>query len=562
MTTFSIRDRYRDVERMSKDAFDLVVIGGGITGAGIALDAATRGLSVALIEKGDFASGTSSRSSRLIHGGLRYLRHGDLALVHEALRERRILSTIASNLVSPLPFLLPILDGSPFDRMRVALSAGLWLYDLAGGIRSGRFHRTIDRDSAMVMAPFLQRGILQDGLLYWDAVNDDARTTLSVVRTAAIRYGVAVANYCPALDLETASASTGISGPKVKVTARDLLSDTELIIAARAALIASGVWSDTIEFRDPSASRSTEIRPAKGIHITVPRNRLPGDAAVLLPVPDEDRFIFAIPWGDYRLIGTTDTDYAGPLDDPAATQTEIAYLLDAVNAWSARKVKPEDVTASFAGLRPLVANTKAKKTTDISRRHVVKRLRNRVGVVYGGKFTTWRSMAAETVDFAGEQLGLGPLPRSVTAYQHLEGTGNDGLDYPLNHDPELPLSPEMIARLVRRYGRHIHAVIALCAEPALAAPISPDLAYLKAEVVYAARYEMAATLDDVMTRRTRATTDNWSAARDCAESVGKLLQGEMKWKVKELELQLANYLHSSTQYHPRPTSSRQVNLEN
>lgn len=556
VTGFSIVRRSRDLDRMTQDTFDLVVVGGGITGAGIALDASTRGLSVALVEKGDFASGTSSRSSRLIHGGLRYLRQREFGLVREALRERQHLSEMAPHLVKPLPFLLPILEGSPFDDMKTALRAGLWLYDLAGGARGGRFHERVSRDESLELSPALRSTSVLDGFIYWDAVNDDARTTLAVIRTAAMRYDAAVANYCEALAIECSVApGRRDGGHAAEVAVRDIPTGEVIAVRARAVLVASGVWSDLLPVSGGHPIRERRIRPAKGIHIVVPRHCIPGDAAVLLPVPGDDRFIFTIPWGGYTLVGTTDTDYKGPLDDPAANEDEIRYLLDTVNTWISQPIDRSSVTGAYAGLRPLAAADDDEKTADMSRKHVVETIGPCVGAIYGGKFTTWRSMAVEAVDFAGERLGLGDLPKSVTASQSIDGALGEDSDGELATSGIEELAPGAAERIESRYGSHARAIGALCEDPALRQSFSPSLDYLMAEATYAARHEMVVNLDDILSRRTRSSTDNWAAARECAPAVAAVVAADLQWNAETQSRQVQDFLGTAQQYDPTPSAS-------
>lgn len=552
LTNFSIQRRANDLDRLASNEFDLLVVGGGITGAGVALDAATRGLSVGLVEKRDFASGTSSRSSRLIHGGLRYLRQREFGLIHQALRERQHISEMAPHLIKPLPFLLPILRGSPFDDMKTALRAGLWLYDLAGGARGGRFHQRISGEDLLEISPALRSSKLLDGFIYWDAVNDDARTTLAVIRTAANRYDTAVANYCEVLQVDPASQSRSTDAI-VKISARDLISGEDIEMRTRAVMIASGVWSDSVVVGSKQPQRTKRIRPAKGIHVVVPRDEFPGDAATLLPVPDDDRFIFTIPWGRYTLIGTTDTDYEGPLDEPSATDEEIDYLLDTVNAWSSRHVRRTSVTSSFAGLRPLALLSSSEKTADMSRRHIVETIAPRVGAVYGGKFTTWRLMAAEAVDFAGTDLGLGNLPRSVTADQFIDGAPSSDITAPVCDLLARSIGESSAMRIYFRYGSHARAIGALCEDPNLQMPFAPGLDYLKAEAIYAVRHEMAVTLDDVLTRRTRSSTDRWQAARACAPEIAALIASELGWDSTQEAEQVAEYIRATDQFDPLAT---------
>ena len=372
------------LRRLADEEFDVLVVGGGVTGAGVALDAASRGLRTALVEKGDFASGTSSKSSKMIHGGIRYLQQREFRLVYENLAERQRLLDNAPHLVSPLPFLIPLFgrDGVVSKTVARSYATALWMYDLTGGWRIGKRHREVTKDEALAHLPTLNTDHLVAGFLYFDARADDARLTLALARTAAFEFGAVVANYTPVVRLTTGADGTA-NGAVVRPAPDDETS--EFPIRARVVVNASGVWADAVraldEGRDPHA-----IRPAKGVHVTVPADRLPCDIAAVIPVPKDKRSIFVVSWPETDLVylGTTDTDYTGPLDDPACTPEDVDYLLDAANAITTSRLTRADVTGVWAGLRPLLAPPDkgghvSERTADLSRRHTVSDIEPRRG---------------------------------------------------------------------------------------------------------------------------------------------------------------------------------------
>ncbi len=394
----------------------MLVIGGGITGVGVALDAASRGLRTALVEKDDFASGTSSKSSKMIHGGIRYLQQREFRLVYENLAERQRLLDNAPHLVSPLPFLIPLFgrDGVVSKTVARSYSTALWMYDLTGGWRIGERHREVTKDQALTHLPTLSTDHLVAGFLYFDARADDARLTLTVARTAAFEFDAVLANYTPVVRLTTGADGTA-NGAVVRPVPDDEAS--EFPVRARIVVNASGVWADAVrtldEGRDPHA-----IRPAKGVHVTVPADRLPCDIAAVIPVPKDKRSIFVVPWPETDLVylGTTDTDYRGPLDDPSCTPEDVDYLLDAANAITTSHLTRADVTGVWAGLRPLLAPPDkgghvSERTADLSRRHTVSTSSHGVVTVTGGKLTTYRKMAQDTVDVVVARLGESPHRR-------------------------------------------------------------------------------------------------------------------------------------------------------
>ena len=544
-------DRRRALESLGRDQFDVLVVGGGVTGCGVALDAATRGLNTALVEARDFASGTSSKSSKLIHGGLRYLQQHDYLLVYEALRERQRLLRNAPHLVHPLPFLIPLFgkDGVVAKSVAKAYSTALWLYDVTGGVRIGRKHRRIDASEALRHFPALRTDGLVTSFLYWDAQADDARLTLALARTAAAK-GAVVANYSP---VESLIASGG------RVTGARLADGT--VVRAHTVVNSGGVWSADIGRLAPSGDGDVPIRPAKGVHIAVHSERLPCDFAAVLSVPGDRRSVFVVPWaadeaggpaarGRYTYIGTTDTDYEGPLEEPVCRPEDIDYLLRAVNAWTSAGLAPGDVTGTWAGLRPLVSDARSARTADLSRRHRVVVSGEGLVTVTGGKLTTYRQMAADTVDAV---LGVPPrtifglprprrgITRSRTARLALVGGENGGRPpaEAAGTARRLGIDEDRFAHLSGRHGSETGEVLELCSGcPELARPLHPELPYLEAEVIWAARREMALTVTDVLARRTRALILNRAAAQEAARRVASLLGDELGLDRSEQDRQI------------------------
>jgi glycerol-3-phosphate dehydrogenase len=519
-------DRAEGIRRLADESFDVLVVGGGITGTGVALDAASRGLRTALVDKGDFASGTSSKSSKLVHGGIRYLQQKEVGLVYEALAERQILRKTAPHLVRVLPFLLPVFtkDGLLPRRIARLLGATMWAYDLTGGLRIGRLHKRVSKEEALRYMPTLPVDNIAASYIYYDAQADDARLTLTVAKTAA-DHGATVVNYATLIGLT--------KDPAGKVTgARARIDGAEIEIRARAVVNATGVWSDDIRTLDDH-SHTTTIRPAKGIHITVPWSLVRNEIAVVVPVPKDRRSVFVVPWGGdggphkFTYIGTTDTDYDGPIDDPQITPADVEYLLRAINGASTTKITENDILGTWAGLRPLVAAAKSERTADLSRRHSVHTSPGGVVSVTGGKLTTYRRMAADAVDEAVKIVGRGGKSRTKQIKLH-GAAGWDADDVPRH--------------LAERYGFDGRAVAALERSDAqLARPLIDDLPYSRAEVVYAARAEMARTVDDVLSRRTRARLLARDATAAVADDVATLMAGELGWSDEERERQVAEY---------------------
>ena len=538
MTSFN---RAAALDRLGRDHFDVLVIGGGATGCGVALDAAARGLTVALVERDDLASGTSSKSSKLVHGGLRYLQQREIALVYENLRERQRLLRNAPHLVKVLPFMIPVFNrggrgGVADSAMAKGISWALWLYDLTGGWRVGKLHRRISCEEALAHLPTLRPGALAAAFLYYDAQTDDARLTLTLARTAATRHQACVVNHTPVVAF-TSDARGRVDGAVVVPDG-----GCRVRVRARCVVNATGVWADELHALDGGRPSPT-IRPAKGVHLTVPASALPCDVAAIVTAQDR-RSLFVVPWrasdGGLPLtyLGTTDTAYDGPLDDPQCTPEDVAYVLDAVNRWVSRPLTPNDVVGTWAGLRPLlVGDGLGKRTRDLSRRHKVTTSASGVVTIGGGKLTTYRKMAEDTVDEVVGRLGRGPR-RCPT--RRLSLLGAPGLDQPAQD--RLGLEPQVAAHLTARYGSEARVVAALVeADADLGRPLVPGLPDLRAEVVHAARHEMAATVDDVLARRTRLRLQARDASAAAADDVAGLLAAELGWDPAETAAQAAAY---------------------
>ena len=524
-------ERRAMLDRLATEPFDVLIVGGGITGAGVALDAASRGLRTALVEAADFASGTSSKSSKLVHGGLRYLQQGDVRLVYEALRERQRLRRNAPHLVRLLPFMIPILtkDGLIPRRVARALGSAMWMYDLTGGFRIGKLHRRLKAGEAYAHLPTMARDRLAGGYLYYDATTDDARLVLTVLRTAA-EHGAAVANRGRVVEL-TKRVDGAVDGAVV-----DTGGGARITVRARVVVNAAGVWSDDVR-RLEDGVHPDSIRPAKGVHLTVPWEKVRNDIAAVIPVPGDKRSLFLVPWGpqadgtfQHTYVGTTDTDYDGPLDDPACTTDDVAYVLRALNAAVTTDIRPEDVTGVWAGLRPLVKSAASGRTADLSRRHRVSIGPAGVVGITGGKLTTYREMAEDTVDTVLERLDRKARART----KRLRLLGAAGYQEPPIGTPAHHLGS--------RYGTlagEVEALVAL--DASLGDPLVPGLPYVRAEAVYAARHEMATTLIDVLARRTRAHLFDRPATSAAAPAVADLMGAELGWDAAETAAQVDRY---------------------
>ncbi len=504
--------------RLDGGRFDVVVVGGGVTGAGIALDAATRGLSVALVEQADLASGTSSRSSKLFHGGLRYLEQMNFGLVREALRERELMLTrIAPHLVKPVSFLYP-LSHRWWERPYV--TAGLTLYDRMGGARSVPGHSQLSRRAALRMAPALRQDALVGALRYHDAQADDARHTMVLARTAAA-YGATVVTSVRVTGFERVGERV------VGVQLEDLETGATASAASSVVINASGVWTDSVQALSGAGGRF-RVRASKGVHLVVPRHRIPSETGLILRT--ETSVLFVIPWGTHWVVGTTDTDWNLDLSHPAASRSDIDYILEQVNSVLASPLTHDDIEGVYAGLRPLLAG-ESDSTSRLSREHAVARSQPGLVSVAGGKYTTYRVMAADAVDLAREDLPR-PVPDSVT--EHIPLLGAEGYAALVHQVPQLAARsglPEWrVQRLLDRYGSLVHEVFALAdAEPDLWQPLEGAPEYLRVEVRYAVTHEGAQHLDDVLARRTRISIETRDRGVESAEEVATLVAGVLGW---------------------------------
>ncbi|PXW30024.1 glycerol-3-phosphate dehydrogenase [Nocardia sp. 348MFTsu5.1] len=525
--------RYRENawQRLSTEQFDVVVVGGGIVGVGTALDAATRGLRVALVEARDIASGTSSRSSKMFHGGLRYLEQLEFGLVREALRERELsLSTLAPHLVKPLPFLYPLTHRG-WERPYMA--AGLFLYDSLGGSKSVPGQRHVTRSGALRIAPALKRNSLTGGITYYDTVVDDARHTMTVARTAA-QYGAVI---------RTSTQVTGflreadrVSGVRVRDTESGEIAE----IRSHCVINASGVWTDEIQALSKQRGRF-RVRASKGVHIVVPRDRIVSESAIILRTAKS--VLFVIPWETHWIVGTTDTDWNLDLAHPAATAADIEYILERVNEVLVTPLTQADIEGVYAGLRPLLAG-ESDETSKLSREHAVAEVAPGMIAIAGGKYTTYRVMAADAVDAITDFIPVRVAP-SITAKVPLIGA--DGYHALINQCDQLGqrhgLHPYRIRRLLNRYGSLIDDVLAYAKKDAsLLEPLTSAPQYLRVEVVYAVVSEAALHLEDILARRTRIAIEYPDRGVNCAAEVADLVAPLLDWDAEQTEFEVETYL--------------------
>lgn len=531
--SISASTRSAALAELAERPVEVLVVGGGITGAGIARDAAMRGFRTALVERGDFAAGTSGRSSRLIHGGLRYLEHGAVRLVFEASRERRTLLRIAPHLVWPQTFLFPVFAGSRVPAWKLA--AGFALYDALALLRNVKAHRWLSKRALLRLEPGLRPRGLQGGVRYYDAQCDDARLTLANVR-AAHQAGALVANYVTVEAFEIAD------GRVRGVRARDLLTGARLTIHAHLVVNATGPWSDAMRH-----DGRTLLRPTKGAHVAVPRSRLGNHAAVTLLSPVDGRVMFVLPWGDLAYIGTTDTDYVGDPDAVRVDGADVVYLLRSANAvFPDARLQPGDIVSAWAGVRPLLRPPDERSPGAVSREHQVLDDPGLLSVV-GGKLTTYRVVAADVVDRAATALhklnGRAIPPRAPTDREPLPGGETANL-LPLTAELERDgLSRASAEYVVRLHGTEAPAVARLArSSPALAQPVITGHPALRAQLVHAARRELAVTLTDLLLRRTHVFFEVPGHAVSEAAALADLVGAELGWDAARKASELAAYL--------------------
>jgi glycerol-3-phosphate dehydrogenase len=520
--------RSLDLERLRDHEYDLVVVGGGIVGAGVARDATLRGMRVALLDKGDFSGGTSCRSSKLIHGGLRYLEHGELGLVFESVSERTLLTDrLASHLVRPLPFIAPV-----YHETRPGLfvmDVGLWLYDGLSRFRSPKLHRTYRAGPLHRLEPLLRTEGLRGGIVYYDCMTDDTRLGLENVLDAAT-LGATCLNYVAAEGFQR-------KGDRVAaVMARDLETGVRIEVRTKAVVVAAGPWADTVLGLPgaPARAGARLLRPTKGVHIVVDAARVPLNHAIAARAPSDGRVFFFIPWGERVMIGTTDTEFAGTPDDVEADAADVRYLLDAANHYlPSAHLTAADVLTTFAGLRPLVApqTPDPQSPSDVSREHTLLVPLPGFLVIAGGKYTTYRRMAAEVVDRVERELHW--------SASTLRGTGESTEQRPLPGAASLPPDPSdlmergvpavVAQRMVRVYG----ALADQVAERLLGSPQVPlvdaELGVSIAEIDYAVTVERARTLLDVLSRRTLLYLRGRDQALGAAERVAERCAVWLGW---------------------------------
>ncbi len=543
---WSALSRQTTLERLGKESWDLLVIGGGITGAGIALEAALRGFKVALVERNDYASGTSSKSSKLLHGGLRYLEHMEFKLVRDALTQRNKLFKHAPHLAKEIPFLFPIFRENG-DSLGV-MDVGLWLYDSFSSMSDfhrSRIHRRLKPQEALKHVPILRQEGLKGALAYVDGLTEDARMVVETMKTA-VRWGAAIANYT-----EVTTFQHGPDGKIARVLVSDRLSGMEVSVHARRVINATGPWVDRLNRMDDPAA-APKLKPTKGIHIVT--RKVTEEALVIKSRPEDGkrRWMFVIPYYGRSIIGTTDTAHPDDgtdtyLDDDLyATPEEIRYVLDAANdAIPGANLTEADVIATFGGWRPLIAPPEATSESDISREHEIFETPSGMIAIAGGKYTTFRSMARQVVDFAAKAMREeGWIPDSKRRHSDdlpLEGgdlpfdTFDAYLEHSIRQHPTMEAS--LIRRLVERYGTNYRQVLALIeSDRGLdreVADLSPEAPLLRAEIAYMVRFEQAMTLPDVMMRRTRIhlldADQGLRATEEIAHIMSQVLQGLIGW---------------------------------
>ncbi len=526
--SFSTTIRQENIDRLAQEEFDLLIIGGGITGVAVARDASLRGFHTALVEKGDFGSGTSSRSTRLVHGGIRYLEYGEFKLVFDACSERRMMRKVAPRLVRPLPFLYPLYRGqrpSPWK-----LRVGMILYDALSLFRNVQRHRWLRPPEVQRREPLVAgRGLLSAGR-YYDAQVNDARLTLITAKAAHL-HGAVMANYARVVGLMKTR------GRVVGTHVLDEASGQEVEVRAKVVVNATGVWTDEVLKLD-GRSKNQMIRPTKGIHLLVPRARLHSQHAVIFSVPRDGRHIFLIPCGDFTLIGTTDTDYQGDLDHLAATLDDVEYLLEAMrHTFPGAQIKHDDIISTFAGLRPLVSAP--GNPSALSREHVIVEHPSGLITIAGGKLTTHRLMAEQLTDCVqkrlAEEFGIhaqsGCRTKEPLDGAQVERVRTSGVDESLGK------------HLVDVYGNDATWVLAYAEEnPNLGERIVPELPYLMAEILYALQHEMALTLCDVLIRRTHVIYEaRGGGVGQEAHAVAELMAPRLGWDEAEIERQVTDY---------------------
>lgn len=530
--------RRADLGQLTAQPADLLIIGGGITGASIARDAAMRGLRTILVEQHDLGWGTSSRSSRLIHGGLRYLEQGHLGLVFEASRERRHLLELAPHLVRPLAFIFPVHQRGRLFFWRLAV--GMWLYDLLALFRNVRWHRMLGKRGVLREEPLLRARDLVGGARYYDAQCDDARLVVAIARSAAA-HGALVANYMQVEQLEIVDGR--VRGARV----RDVLSDEQGLIRATTVVNATGPWSDRIR-RMEFPHCAPILRPTKGAHVVVPRARIGNHHALTLTSPIDGRIMFILPWKDLSIIGTTDTDTAVSPENVQADDADITYLLRSANSYFPNaRLEPSDVLSTWAGLRPLLIEPDRKSASQVSREHRILQGPNGMWTIAGGKLTTCRVMGAEMVDAVVREqrklFGRSSPPPAETAKEPLPGGEAKDLTPFRRIGQDLGLGPATVDHLLEHYGTEAAAVYNLCREDrARAERLHPEHPAIRAEVIHQVRRELAQRVEDVLVRRVHLYYETDDHGAEAAGPVARLMGAELGWSEARIGAETARYL--------------------
>lgn len=534
---FSHQTRRDNLERMKRAPFDVIVIGGGITGAGVAREAALRGLSVALLEKGDFASGTSSKSARMVHGGLRYLEQLQIGLVISACSERYRLHKLAPRLVRPTGFIFPVYRNARNSLAKINL--GLWLYEILALFRSIRRHRRLRPKEVWEREPAIQQQDLAGGIYYYDCLTDDARLTLAIIKNAHAR-GAVVANYVEVTRILKESGR--VSG----VEARDVLSGESFTVRASLVANAAGVWVDQIRLmEDPQAASCLRIN--RGSHLVLPLDRLPINDVVIFTSTDGRRGMYAVPWGNTVIVGTTDLDHEGSLDRVYATQEEVQGMLEATNrVFPAARITPADVIATFAGLRPLLGGEDVN-AYQASRDHKIFEGPAGLLSIAGGKLTTFRKMAEDMVDrivgkLAAEGRATG-VQKSSSKTSPIEDADFDLENLLSRLKERFPhLDRDVITHLAATYGSGAEEILSIAdGDPELSQRLVPQLAYIYAEIPYAIGQEMAMTLNDFLIRRTHLIYETPDQGMEVARPVARIMARYLNWDEPEVERQVDAY---------------------
>ena len=526
MNALGLGPRSEALEKLAataREPLDLLVVGGGITGAGIALDAASRGATVGLVERYDFASGTSSKSSKLIHGGLRYLEQREFGLMREACTERDLLRRLAPHLVEPLAFVLPVSSHST----RAKFGVGLWAYDALASFRNLKLHKHLGQAETEALIPALPQGKVKGGFIYYDCKTDDVRLVMENL-VQAHRYGALSVNYAVVRDLSSAAGMC-------QAVVEDSVTGDSIDVRARRIIVAAGVWSDHVESL-ASHRAQPRLRPSKGIHLVFGRDAVPiGDSGAFIPDAARERMLFVIPWLDHVVVGTTDDLYTGSLDHPTVEASDRTYCIDALNSIFGLNLDEGDIAGAYAGLRPLIAGER-DATADLSRRHTVYEIAPGITGITGGKMTTYRRMAKDAVDDVAESLGV--HAKSKTRWIRLGCSDVGALTAAAERRCRvLGLTRHVARNLVRCYGDRTLDVLDVAQRHDLIRPLVPGHSPIEAEALYCSQAEMATHLSDLLARRTRLALTDPDAGLGAGARALDVMGKHFSWSRRERKRQ-------------------------